>query len=292
MRPLRGFDHKKVKTLEEAWKAASRCPGEARYLAGGTDLLPQMKRGAIQVPLLISLKGVRYLNGLTDYGEWVNIGPLTAIEDVVRSEILKKKSPLLSLAGRQVGSVQIRNLGTVGGNICNASPSADVATALMCVDAELKIEGPDGVRSEKLEDFFKGPGLTSLSSTEIVTGILVPAMGKNWNWNYRKLGSRRAMEIGIVNVAIGLKAEQGICKEVRIALGSVAPTPIRARKAEKRLEGARWTRELVEEAAELGAQDSNPIDDLRASAAYRREMVRNLVLSELMALQETAAGEG
>jgi len=291
MRPLSGFDYKKVKTLEEAWRAASRYPEEARYLAGGTDLLPQMKRGTIRVPLLISLKGIRYLNGLTDYGDWVNIGPLTAVEELVRSEMLNKKSILLPLAAVQLGSRQIRNMGTVGGNICNASPSADLSTALLCLDPEVKIEGHEGARSERLEDFLKGPGRTSLKSTEIVTGILVPAMEKNWRWNYQKLGSRRAMEIGIVNVGIGLNLEQGICKEVRIALGSVAPTPIRARQAEKHMAEKRLTRDLVEEAAQLGAQESNPIDDLRASAAYRREMVKNLIRRGLMELAETPASK-
>ena len=284
MRPLSGFSYKRVRTLEEAWGAAARYPEETRYLAGGTDLLVRLKKGDLRTPLLISLKGVRHLNGLTIVGESVHIGPLTVVGELIRSEALKKRSPLLALAAAQLGSQQVRNMATVGGNLCNASPAGDLSTALLCLDAEVKIEGPEGVRSEKLADFFRGPGQTSLQPGEIMTGILVSPMEKNWTWSYQKLGSRRAMEIGIVNVALGLNLEQEVCREVRIALGSVAPTPIRARKAEKRIEGKRFSTELIEEVAELSAQESDPIDDLRASGAYRREMVINLVRSGLRAL--------
>jgi len=291
MRPLIGFNYKRVRTLEEAWRAVSHYPEEARYLAGGTDLLVQLKKGSIRTRLLISLKGVRHLYGLTEVGDYVDIGPLTPVGEVVRSDELKKKNPLLPLAAIQLGSRQIRNMATVGGNLCNASPAGDLATALLCVDAELKIASPEGTRSENLANFFKGPGRTSLKPTEIVTDILVPSMGRDWTWSYQKLGSRRAMEIGLVNVALGLRLEQGICRRVRIALGSVAPTPIRARKAEERMVGERFSLELLEEVAKLSAQESDPIDDLRATGAYRREMVINLVRRGLNVLWQNSAGE-
>jgi CO/xanthine dehydrogenase FAD-binding subunit len=288
MRPLSGFSYKRVKTLEEAWGSAARYPGEARYLAGGTDLVVQLKKGTIRTPLLISLKGVRHLNGVTLAGDSVHIGPLTAVGELIRSEALKSKNPLLLLAAVQMGSRQIRNMATVGGNLCNASPAGDLSTALLCLDTEVKIEGPGGARSEKLVDFFKGPGRTSLQPSEILTGLLVPSTDKNWHWNYQKLGVRRAMEIGIVNVALGLNLEREVCREARIALGSVAPTPIRARKAEKLMEGKRFSPELIEEVAEVSARESDPIDDLRASGAYRREMVINLVRRGLRALWQIA----
>jgi CO/xanthine dehydrogenase FAD-binding subunit len=291
MRPLTGFNYKRVRTLEEAWKAMSRYPEEARYLAGGTDLLVQLKKGSLRTPLLISLKGVRHLDGLTDVGDWVDIGPLTPVGEVVRSDVLKKKSPLLPLAAIQLGSRQVRNMATVGGNLCNASPAGDLATALLCVDAELKIASPEGTRLEKLADFFKGPGKTSLKAGEVVTDILVPSMESDWTWSYQKLGARRAMEIGLVNVALGLRLEQGMCRGVRIALGSVAPTPIRARKAEERMGGKEIKSELLEEVALLSAEASDPIDDLRASRAYRKEMVINLVRRGLNALLQNSAGE-
>ena len=291
MRPLSGFNYKRVKTLEEAWGAAVRYPGEARYLAGGTDLLVQLKKGTIRTPLLISLKGVRHLNGVTLTGDSVHIGPLTAVGDLIRSEALKSKNPLLLLAAVQMGSRQIRNMATVGGNLCNASPAGDLSTALLCLDTEVKIEGPGGARSEKLVDFFKGPGRTSLQPGEILTGILVPSSGKDWHWSYQKLGVRRAMEIGIVNVALGLNLEREMCREARIALGSVASTPIRCRKAEKRMEGKRFSPELIDEVAEVSAREADPIDDLRASGAYRREMVINLVRRGLRALWQISDGE-
>jgi carbon-monoxide dehydrogenase medium subunit len=284
---LSGFSYKRVKTLEEAWGSATRYPEEARYLAGGTDLLVQLKKGAIRTPLLISLRGVRHLNGVTLVGDSVQVGPLTAVGELIRSETLKSKNPLLALAAVQMGSRQIRNMATVGGNMCNASPAGDLSTALLCLDTEVKIEGPGGGRSEKLVDFFKGPGRTSLQPTEILTGILIPSTDKNWRWSYQKLGVRRAMEIGIVNVALGLNFEREMCREARIALGSVAPTPVRARKAETLMEGKRFSTELIEEVAEVSARESDPIDDLRASGAYRREMVINLVRRGLRALWQT-----
>jgi CO/xanthine dehydrogenase FAD-binding subunit len=288
MRPLSGFSYKRVKTLEEAWGSAARYPEEARFLAGGTDLLVQLKKGTIRTPLLISLKGVRHLNGVTIIGDSFQIGPLTAVDELIRSEALKRRNPLLVLAAVQMGSRQIRNMATVGGNLCNASPAGDLSTALLCLDTEVKIEGPGGARSEKLVDFFKGPGRTSLQPSEILTGILVPSTDKNWHWSYQKLGVRRAMEIGIVNVALGLNLDREICREARIALGSVAPTPIRARKAEKLMEGKRFSPELIKEVAEVSARESGPIDDLRASGAYRREMVINLVRRGLRALWQIA----
>jgi len=291
MRPLTGFQYKGARTLEEVWEAASRYPGEARYLAGGTDLLVQLRKGSLRTPLLISLKRVRHLSGVTVVGDWIHIGSLTPVEDLVRSEVLKRKSPLLPLAAAQLGSRQIRNMATLGGNLCNASPAGDLSTALLCLDTELKLEGLEGARSGKLVDFFRGPGLTSLSSGEVMTGILIPSMEKGWVWSYQKLGVRRAMEIGIVNVALGLKLEEGVCREARIALGSVAPTPIRARRAEKRMEGQSLLPGLIEEVGELSAQESDPIDDLRASRAYRREMVLNLVRRGLRALSQAPAGE-
>jgi CO/xanthine dehydrogenase FAD-binding subunit len=277
--------------LEEAWEAAAQYPGEARYLAGGTDLLVQLKKGNLRPPLLISLKRVHHLSGVTVVGDWVHIGALTPVEDLARSEVLKRRSPLLPLAAAQLGSRQIRNMATLGGNLCNASPAGDLSTALLCLETELKVEGPRGARSGKLLDFFKGPGRTSLSPGEVMTGILIPSAEKGWVWSYRKLGVRRAMEIGIVNVALGLKLEEGVCREARIALGSVAPTPIRARRAEKRMEGRPLVPELIEEVCELSAQESDPIDDLRASRAYRMEMVGNLVRSGLRALSQAPPGE-
>jgi len=291
MRPLIGFNYKRVKTLEEAWGSEARYPGEARYLAGGTDLLVQLKKGTIRTPLLISLKGVRHLNGVTLTGDSVHIGPLTAVGDLIRSEALKSKNPLLLLAAVQMGSRQIRNMATVGGNLCNGSPAGDLSTALLCLDTEVKIEGPGEVRMEKLVDFFKGPGRTSLQPSEILTGILVPSSGKDWHWSYQKLGVRRAMEIGIVNVALGLNLEREMCREARIALGSVASTPIRCRKAEKRMQGKRFSPELIDEVAEVSAREADPIDDLRASGAYRREMVINLVRRGLRALWQIPDGK-
>ena len=270
MRPLGGFRYLRVRSLEEAWAAADQNPESARFLAGGTDLLVKLKKGQIRPSLLINLKSISDLYGIDELEDRIEIGALTTAGDLLRSILLKEKTSLIPLAASHLGSKQIRNLATVGGNLCNASPAGDLSVALLCLQANVKISGPEGSRIEGLEDFFMGPGLTSLKPREVLTAISVPLSNGDWVWNYQKLSNRRAMEIGIVNVAIGLRLEQNICAEARIALGAVAPTPIRAKKAEMHMVGKKLSSRLIEEGARLGAQESSSIDDIRGSAAYRR----------------------
>ena len=277
MRPLAGFGYVRVRSLEEAWAAGDQNPDDAAFLAGGTDLLVKLKKGQIRTSLLINLKGIPGLCGVQELGNRIEIGALTPISELLRSRSLEGKAALLPLAANQLGSRQIRNLATIGGNLCSGSPAADLSIALLCLQADVKIHGPEGSRVDKLEAFFKGPGLTSLKPREILGTISVPIFNGGWAWDYQKLTHRRGMEIGIVNVAVGLRLEQDVSKEARIALGAVAPTPIRATRAERHITGKKLSPGLIEEVAQMAAQESRSIDDIRGSAAYRQEMVMNLI---------------
>ncbi|OGP62603.1 MAG: hypothetical protein A2170_09320 [Deltaproteobacteria bacterium RBG_13_53_10] len=277
MRPLSGYSYIRATSLEEARAVMGRDPEGNRFLAGGTDLLVKLKKGQIRASRLISLKGIPDLFGLTESEGRIKIGSLVTVNELVDSKLLQEKAALLSMAASELGSRQIRNLATLGGNVCNASPAADLSVALVCLEAQAEIRGVEGTRIESVEGLFRGPGLISLKREDIVSAFWIPVPSGQWCWNYQKLSTRRAMEIGVVNVAIGLRRDRAVCKEVRIGLGAVAPTPMRVRTAEACLGGKQWDPELIERVALMCGQEARCIDDIRASAAYRREMVTHLV---------------
>ena len=275
MRGLIGFDYIHAKSLRDVWNILEREP-EARLLAGGTDLLVNLKTDQTRTPMVVSLKNIRDIYGINRHNEWIEIGALTTVGEIANNELVKEICPLLRMASKKLGSKQIRNLATIGGNLCNASPAGDLCIALICLEAKIIIKGSEEAKKINLENFFLEPGVTSLKHTEILTSVLVPLPKGNWKWNYQKLGKRKGMECSIVTSAVGLKIEKNICKEARIALGAVAPTPIRARKAEKKIVGKKLNSSLIEEIATYTSQETNPISDIRASAEYRKEIVRNL----------------
>jgi len=176
-----------------------------------------------------------------------------------------------------MASPQVRNRGTIAGNICNAVPSADSAPALLTIGARLKLISQKSQRTVGIEDFFTGPSRTALTDEEILAEILLPDMPPNSKGVYLKLTPRRAMDLAIVGVAAVAVPEDGVCKDIRIALGAVAPTPLRAKKAEEVLKGQKFDDNLIEKAAKTAAGQARPIDDHRASAEYRRDMVEVLV---------------
>jgi carbon-monoxide dehydrogenase medium subunit len=191
-----------------------------------------------------------------------------------------------------VGSIQIRNLATVVGNVCNAAPSADTAPGLIALGAKVQIAGPGGRRSMLVENFMTGPSQTALKPGELVTGIQVPTPGPRTGSAYVRHTPRNAMDIAVVGVgaAVTLAPRTGACQDAKIVLGAVAPTPIRARAAEKILRGQKPTDALIAEAAEIAAGDARPISDVRASADFRREMVRVLTRRMVTAACEATSG--
>ncbi len=277
--PLKRFEFFNFFSLQDLLEFLARHGKEARCIAGGTDLLVQMKQGQILPQRILNLLLLTELKGIEKEGGVLRIGALTRHADLERSRLLEKGWGLLALAAHKIGSPQIRHLGTIGGNLSNASPSADTAPPLLVLEAEVCLIRQKEERRMPLKAFFKGPGQTALGEDELLKEVRIPEPPEGSRFSYLKLGRRKSMDLALVSAAVLLEVDpvRKTFGQVRVALGSVAPTPIRAERAEKRLEGSPVGDETIREAAELAAQECQPITDLRASAEYRREMVKVLV---------------
>jgi len=269
---MRRFEYFEPATLGEAVTLLARYSGRAQPLAGGTDLLVELKEQLRRADCVINLKKITGIGGLSFHArEGLRIGALVTAREIEVSPTLIEHYPSLVQAARELGSIQVRNRATIVGNVCRASPSADTLPPLIADGAQVVIHGGGGDRLVALEDFFTGPGKTVLKPEELVTEIRVPAPAPRTGKVYLKHGRRKAMELATVGVAVSLSAS-----EIRIVLGAVAPTPIRARRAEELLRGKTLNDVLIEKAAEAAAGESAPISNVRASAGYRRDMVRVL----------------
>ena len=277
-RRLPEFDYLKPKTIAEALSLLAQYQGKAKVIAGGTDLIPQLKGRDIELPqYIIDFKDISGLDHIEyDQANGLSIGALATLKAVLDSTVILDRFSVLSQAAENMASPQVRNRGTIAGNICNAVPSADSAPALLILEARLKLVGPKGERMVSIEDFFTGPNQTALDG-EILVEIQIPTPPPKSQGVYLKLGPRKAMDLAIVGVAVLVVPDNGKCQDVRIALESVAPTPLRAKKAESALKGQAFDDKLIEEAAQIAASEAKPIDDHRASAEYRRDMVEVLV---------------
>jgi carbon-monoxide dehydrogenase medium subunit len=271
------FEYVEPTTIQEAVSSLIKYDGKGKVIAGGTDLLVQMRKKTIKPEYVID---ITYIPGLDyiryDKKEGLRIGALTTIRSLELSAELRQKYPVISDAAGHLGSVAVRNLGTLGGNICNAAPSAETAPALIGLSAKARIVGSDGERIVLLEDFFTGPGTTVLKKGELLVEIQVPVPSSTTRGIYLKHAIRGSIDLAIIGVAViaDLEPKEKICKDIRIVLGAVAPTPMRARKAEEILKGKRMEKSLIEKSAEAASAESKPITDVRASAWYRREMVK------------------
>ena len=277
-RRLPRFNYLAPATLDEALSLLARYKTKAKVVAGGTDLVPKLKRREIGAPEhVIDLKGVPALDNIEYDAGGLSLGALVTIGAVETSAIIGEKFAILAQAAQSMASPQVRNRGTIAGNICNAVPSADSAPPLITLGAKLKLISQRGERIVKIEDFFTGPCQTTLNNDEILQEIHIPHPPPNSQGVYLKLSPRRAMDLAIVGVAAVVTAQDGVCQDIRLALGAVAPTPTRARKAEATLRGKKLDDNIIEKAAQTAAGEARPIDDHRASAEYRRDMVEVLV---------------
>lgn len=270
------FDYLQPKTVEEAISLLSKFDGKAKVIAGGTDLLVQIRNKAIKSERVVdigSIPGLDYIN--YDEKRGLSIGALTTIRTLETSSEIQRRYPVICRAASQLGSVAIRNMATIGGNLCNAAPSAENAPALIGLSATCKIVGPGGQRVVPLEEFFIGPGSTVLKKGELLIEIQVPVPLPHTRGAYLKHGIRGTIELAIVGVAtiLTLAPKARVCRDIRVVLGAVAPIPMRARKAEKVLRGKKIDEALMNEAAEAASREARPITDVRATAEYRREMV-------------------
>jgi CO/xanthine dehydrogenase FAD-binding subunit len=267
------FEYCKAGSVQEALKLLAKHKGRAALLAGGTDILVKMRSGKAAPEALIDIKGIGNLAGVKKTKAQITIGPLTTIAEIARDADLKKALPVLPKTALLMASPQVRNRGTVGGNLCNAAPSADMAPPLIALGAKVRIQTKLGARTVKLEDFFKGPGTTVLGGKGLLTAIVIPVPKKNAKAGYQVLTLREAMDLSIVSAAALVRKERGVIKDVRIALGAVAPVPMRAPGAEKALKGTKGTREDIAKAAASASTECAPISDVRGSQKYRCEMV-------------------
>lgn len=284
------FDYHAPTSLEDAMELLSIYGGEAKLLAGGTDLFVKMKQRLVEPRHIINLKNIEALTELKEGEHGVNIGAATSLRSIERSELIRKKLPLLHEAVRSIGSVQIRNMATIGGNLCNASPAADCAIALLALDAKARILGPEGARTVPLKEFFAGPGQTVLREDEVLVEVSIPPIPEDVGTSFLKVG-RTSLDLATVNIAVVLRKTGEAVADCRIALGAVGPTPVRAYRAEEFMKGKEMTSDTLEAAANVVSEDIRPITDVRATAEYRREVSKTLTRDALTIACKRLRGE-
>ena len=276
---LTPFEYHQPTTIKEAVEALRSNP-DAKPLAGGTDLIPKMKQALIKPRHIVNLKKIPELSVIEENGDKVYIGAAVKLREIEKDETVQRLLPLLNSCVKSIGSVQIRNMGTIGGNVCNASPAADAALGLVALEATVHIAGPEGERHVEAKDFFKGPGLTVLRVDEIVTGFTVPVPAMDTGTCFISVG-RTALDISTISIAVTLRTEGDKVKDAKIALGSVAPTPLRLPEVEKQLKRKKISEKLIEDAARKVSESIQPITDVRGTAEYRRKASRGLAVEAL-----------
>jgi carbon-monoxide dehydrogenase medium subunit len=264
-------------SVDECLTVLARRGSEAKLVAGGTDLLPQMKNGVVRPACVVDISRLSELRSIAlDATGGLRLGAAVAARQIERDPRLRASYPSLAESAALVGSIQIRNLATVGGNLCNAAPSADMAPPLVALDAEVVIAGPKGRRRVPLATFFESVRKTVLGPDELLIELVVPAPGPRSGGHYLRHTPRRELDIAVVGVASQITLSNGVCGKARISLASVAPTPVRATAAERVLEGQPLTPQRIEEAARLAVEAARPISDQRGSAEFRKHLVRVL----------------
>jgi carbon-monoxide dehydrogenase medium subunit len=287
---IRHFQYFQPGSIEEATSLLEKYGEEAKIIAGGTDLVPKLKAREIEPKYVIDITEVKNLNGIEDCREGLRIGAVTTYDTLDRSSLVARKAPVLAEAVHEVGNTQIRNLGTIGGNLANASPAADTAPPLIVSGASLKIVGAGKERVVPVEGFFLSANATVLRKDELLKDMQIPDMPPKTGEAFIKVGRRAGPDLSVASVAVALTMGSDECKDVRIALGSVGPTALRVRKAEDMLRGQRLEREILEECSEIVAKEVNPISDVRASAQHRIEVAKSLVRNAVQIAMSRSRG--
>jgi carbon-monoxide dehydrogenase medium subunit len=274
------FEYLEPKTVEDALDCLADEGKRTRVIAGGTDLLVQMKTGKVDADRLVNIARIPSLRYLIEK-KGLHFGPLTSFREIERARIVKEKYTALFEAARSVSSVQIKSMGTLGGNLCHASPAADGAPPLMVFGGELKLAGRDKERYVPVEDFFLGPGETVLTPKELLVEIRLPEKEGGVGSSFLKMG-RVSADLSKVSVAVMIVRDGGICKHCRIALGAVSKTPVRARRGEKALLGNKIEASLAEEAGRQASEEIQPITDIRSTDWYRRDITKGMVRDAIL----------
>lgn len=283
------FEYFAPKTLDAALSLLTENGEGAHVLAGGTDVLVKMTLGRLRPKALIRLEGIQGLNEIHfEPKKGLTIGATARLAEVASHPDILTHYPAVAYAAQVMANVQVRNMGTVAGNLCNAAPSADTAPPLIAMGAEVTMASLKGERRLPLDQFFKGPGLTAIEPGEIMTSIFVPSPPPKSGASYKRISARCGVDIAAVGVGVMALFDGEACREAGIVLGAVAPIPMRAIKTEGLVKGQEWTQELIERAGDQAAQESKPISDVRASAEWRKRMVAVLTRRALEEARERA----
>jgi aerobic carbon-monoxide dehydrogenase medium subunit len=274
------FDYLEPESIEEAIALLQKHKGTSKVLAGGTDLMVQIRNRALRPEVVVDITRIPGMDSIVfDESGALSLGSLVTIRALETSAEIQNRYPVISQAAAQLGSVAIRNVATVGGNLCNGLPSAETAQVLVALSAEAKIVGPAGERRVALESFFTGVGQTLLAPDEILVEILVPEYAADMRGIYIKHSHRGPIDLAIVNVTVlmRMEKERKVCRDAKIVLGTVAPTPLRAKKAEEALRGAAADQTVIDRAARIASDEAHPRQgSLRGSYEYKKEMVKVL----------------
>ena len=276
-RTLKTFEYFEPRTVEEAIGTLSTYGAKAKVLAAGVDLVPRLRKRQIHPEYMINIQQIEGLDGIIkETAEGSRIGALASLRSIELSPLVKKNYFVLHEAIHSIASIQVKTQGTAVGNLCVATPASDVAPALLILDAKFRIVGSSGEKMVPVENFYLGVGKTVLQPNEIITEIVLPKPQAKTGGAFLKL-VRTTADIAKVNAAATLTMADGTCKEARIAVGSVAPTVLRSKKAEGALKGQKLDLKVIETAARAAAEEVKPITDLRSTAEYRKETTRVLV---------------
>jgi aerobic carbon-monoxide dehydrogenase medium subunit len=288
---MRDFDLVIARDLADALDALAGNGGDVQPIAGGTDMIVNIRAGLVQPRLLVALSQVADLCEIRREDGRIRVGAGVNVAQFLKHPLLIENASPVRQSAAKFANPMIRNLATVGGNLASASPAADLAPPLLALGAEVELTGKSGTRVVPLEDFFLGPRKTVRGRDELITALVWQAPSPHSAGAFYKLGLRQSDAISVVSVAVMLERGGNTCRGARIALGSVAPRPVRAHRAEAALVGKSMSDPVIAHAARIASEESTPIDDLRGSAAYRRRMVQVYVGRMLMqAWKETKSG--
>ena len=270
-RTLSEFEYLKPRSIGEAISLLLKYGDKAKVLAGGSDLFIDIKLHGFSPEYLVDITGITELKGITFNGKELRIGAATLLSEIADSQLIRDKYVTLFESVAELATTQVRNIATIGGNICNASPAADTAPPFIVLEAKAEIAGQSGVRAVLLEEFFTGPGQTALQAGDILTAILIPAPAQHRGTSFIRI-NRAASDLATLSVAVVLQTDNSVCQEVKIALGAVAPTPVRAKKAEAILKKEGVNQDTIAEAAGAITEEISPITDVRSTADYRKDV--------------------
>lgn len=268
---MKNFDYSRPRTIDEAIRLLSELKGRSFILAGGTDMIPLMHVRGLSPQHIVDVKALEELKGITVEDGWLRIGATVTVHQIWSNPYIAGEYPALHEAAASLGSFPVRCQATIGGNVCRASPSGDLLPSLLLYDAEVTLVNSSGRRKADLDEFFLGPGETICHEDEILMEILLPPSGSGAQSTYLKYSPRRAMDLAIAGIGVGIWPNSDGLEDVRIALGAVGPTPFRAREAE----GAWKHRGPIswDEVGKIAAGECQPIDDIRGTEMYRRKVV-------------------